>query len=199
MTDDLDARATTDFLHEAGHLKHTPRAGWQLAGLRPESVAEHSYRVAVIAYVIATMEGANADRAATLAAFHDLPEARTGDVPSVGRRYVQLVDARDVAADQTARLPEVIRDAVRAVIGEFESRATVEAQCAKDADRLESLLQAREYEGRGNPQARHWVDSMVRAMVTESGKRLAAAALEGSPDGWWREFVIRYGRPIESP
>lgn len=42
-------------LHEAGQLKRTPRAGWLLAGVpTPDSVAEHSYRVGIIAYVIAT-------------------------------------------------------------------------------------------------------------------------------------------------
>jgi transcriptional regulator with XRE-family HTH domain len=71
------------FLIEAGHLKRTPRAGWPIAGVRdPESVAEHSYRTAVIAYVLAVMEGANADRAAALAVFHDVPETRSTDIPS---------------------------------------------------------------------------------------------------------------------
>ena len=71
------------FAHEAGHLKHTPRTGWLLGGVRNgKSVAAHSYRVAVLAYVIAAREGANPERAATLGLFHDLPETRIGDVPT---------------------------------------------------------------------------------------------------------------------
>lgn len=57
--------AVIRFAYEAGHLKHLPRAGWQLAGVaQPESVAEHSFRVGILAYVIAALEGGNPDRAA---------------------------------------------------------------------------------------------------------------------------------------
>ena len=53
------------FAYETGQLKRLPRAGWLLAGVRdPESVAEHSFRVGVLAYIIAALEGADPDRAA---------------------------------------------------------------------------------------------------------------------------------------
>src|SRR5690349_8463829 len=103
MTDDEHVAA---FLIETGHLKRTPRAGWAIAGVRtPESVAEHSFRTAVIAYVLAVMEGANPDRAATLAVFHDVPETRTTDLHSVAKPHVRMAPAVDVAAVQTADLP----------------------------------------------------------------------------------------------
>jgi putative hydrolase of HD superfamily len=82
-----EQEAIIGFLFETGHLKRTPRSGWLMAGVpNAESVAEHSFRVGVIAYVIATLEGANADRAAALGLFHDVPESRTGDIPSVGKK-----------------------------------------------------------------------------------------------------------------
>jgi putative hydrolase of HD superfamily len=149
MTDE-DALNVAAFLIEAGHLKRTPRAGWPIAGVRdPESVAEHSYRTAIIAYVLATMEGANAERAATLAVFHDVPEARSGDIPSTGKRYLRMAPAVDIAAEQTANLPTSLAESVRRLIGEFEGKVTPEAVCAKDADKLECLLQAREYQAQG--------------------------------------------------
>jgi len=70
MTDD---EATTAFLIESGHLKRTKRTDWWIAGIRdPESVAEHSYRTGIVAYVLALMEGADANKAAALALFHGL-------------------------------------------------------------------------------------------------------------------------------
>lgn len=193
MTDD-DAQEVATFLIEAGHLKRTPRAGWAIAGVRtPESVAEHSYRTAVIAYVIAVMEGANPDRAAALAVFHDVPETRSGDIPSTGKRYLRMAPAVDIAADQTAALPTYVADSIRRVIGEFEGRVTHEALCARDADKIECLLQAREYQSQGYQLVQPWVDTMVAAVRTESGKRLAAAAVEVPVDAWWHDIVASYG------
>lgn len=182
------------FLVEAGHLKRTKRAGWWIAGIRdPESVAEHSYRVGVIAFVIATMEGCDAHRAATLALFHDVPEVRTGDVPSTGKPMMRMVPAVDVAAEQTRNLPPAIGVAVRGLIGEFEAKETPEALCAKDADKLECLLQAREYVDQGYRNAQPWADSMVRAVRTESGRQLAAAAMKSDLRQWWLAIVSSYG------
>lgn len=196
MTDDQppgDA-ATVAFLTETGHLKNLDRAGWRIAGIRnPESVAEHSYRVAIVAYVLAVMEGCNADRAATLAIFHDVPEVRIGDVPSVGKPFVRTAPAADVIAEQTAHVPADVAGSIRDVIAEFEAKESPEAVCAKDADKLECLLQAREYEAQGNPLVRPWIDSMAGAVRTESGRRLVAAALATSADAWWRDIVSSYG------
>jgi putative hydrolases of HD superfamily len=192
---DPDAGRLVDFLVEAGHLKMARRTGWWIAGVRdPESVAEHSFRAGVIAYVLAVMEGANPDRAATLALFHDLPETRISDIPSTGRPHVTTEAAAAVVKTQTADLPEAVADPVRQLIGEFEDRATPEAMCAKDADMLECLIQAREYQTRGYQLVQPWVDTMLAAVRTKSGRRLAQAAATGPVDAWWHDIVASYGR-----
>lgn len=192
MTDD-DA-AVAGFLYEAGHLKNTPRAGWLLPGVRsPESVAEHSYRVGVIAYVLAVMEGADPNRAAALGLFHDIGECRTGDVPSVGKRHVSVESPDRTIVTQTAGLPDGLASSIRSLIGEYEAKESAEARCAKDADKLECLLQAREYQAAGNTQVQPWVDTMLSAVKTESGKRLAEAAVKTSVDSWWHDIVASYG------
>ena len=194
----VDIRNVAKFAYEAGQLKRLPRAGWQLAGVgKPESVAEHSFRVGVLAYVIAVLEGADADRAAALGLFHDLPEARLGDVPSVGRPYVTTVAAHEVTADQVAGLPDLLARHIVALVDEHESAkapgATAESRCSRDADKLECLLQAREYAVAGNTQVQPWIDTMVAAIVTDTGEQLAAAALEVAPGTWWAEFAANYG------
>jgi len=190
-----NAAGVVAFLQEAGHLRHVPRTGWALGGVAdPESVAEHSYGTAVIAYVVALCEGANPERAAALAVFHDLPETRIGDVPSVGKPYVQTASAARVITDQTAGLPDDIATAIRRLVVEFEDRSTVEAQCAKDADRLDCLLRARVEQARGHQNLQPWVDTMVAGMQTPTGKRLASAAAEVPVNEWWRSFAESYGR-----
>ncbi|WP_394622320.1 HD family hydrolase (plasmid) [Lentzea sp. JNUCC 0626] len=191
--------AISVFGFEVGHLTRTPRSGWQLAGLeRPQSVAEHSFRVGILAYIIAVQEGCNPDRAATLGLFHDVPEVRTGDLNSVAKRYVTAVDPRQVVADQVAGLPSALAAHITNVIDEFESAknpdGTAEARCARDADKLECLLTAREYVGRGYP-VQPWIDTMVAAVQTQAGKQIAQDAQRISPGEWWYTTVSSYGLP----
>lgn len=195
MSDDQQDAATVAFLIEAGHLKRTPRSGWFIAGIKdPESVAEHSFRTAVIAYVLATMEGCDPERAAALALFHDLAEVRTGDVPSIGKPFVKVAPDVDVVATQTAGLPTTLAERIGSFVAAFADKTTPEARCAKDADKLEALLQAREYEAQGNRLVQPWVDTMLTAVQTDSGKRLAEAAVKAPVDDWWHDIVASYGR-----
>lgn len=186
MTPDQTA-ALIRLSHEAGHLKQTPRTGWLRAGVRmPESVAEHSWRVSVLAYFIAHAEGADAEHAAVLGMFHDLAEARTGDVDWVGRNYLDKATDAKVVRDQAAGLWPVHFEGVTEAVCEHAGGATAEAACARDADKLECLLQAREYEQQGYPLARGWVETMLAAVRTPTGKALAEAALAADPAEWWR-------------
>ncbi len=197
--DQQDA-AIIGFAYEAGYLKRTPRTGWQFAAVpNPESVAEHSFRVGVLAYVIAAQEGGNPDRAAALGLFHDLPETRIGDIPKVAKHYVKTPTPQQVVKDQVAELPDIVARHIAELIAEHEAaktpEATLEARCSRDADKLECLLQAREYEMAGNTELEPWITGMAAAVSTDTGKRLAAAALKLSPAIWWDHFDRSYDQP----
>lgn len=200
MTDRDEMRSVTAYIHEAGHLKRTKRAGWWIAGIKdPESVAEHSFRVGIIGYVLAVMEGADPERTATLCLFHDLIETRLGDVPSTGKPHVTTAGPEEVAKVQTERLPSQLSQPIREIVAEFEARETPESMCAKDADKLECLFQATEYVAQGNADAQPWIDTMVAAVRTESGRRLAEAARTAPPREWWYEIVASYGVTAAAP
>ena len=99
MTDPAGILGVVRFAYEAGQLKRSRRTGWWRAGIRdPESVAEHSWRTAVLAWVIAAAQGADPERAATIGVFHDLAEARTGDIEYVGHHYVTGASAGAASA-----------------------------------------------------------------------------------------------------
>ncbi|GAA0989540.1 HD domain-containing protein [Nocardiopsis tropica] len=180
--------STARFLHEAGTLKNQRRTGWWMAGVRdPESVAEHSWRTSLIASVLASMEGADPARAALIATWHDTGETRSGDVNHLGRKYVEgSADPREIAADQTEGLPAPLAEMVRGAVAEYEAQETAEAWCAKDADKLECLLQGLEYRAQGYSSAQRWIDNSRARIKTESGRALAEAALAGDPVDWLR-------------
>ena len=78
------------FLYETGQLKRVKRSGWWVAGVEnPETVAEHSFRTVVIAYVLAHLEGVDLEKVVTMALFHDMAEARTNDAHRIVRRYAK--------------------------------------------------------------------------------------------------------------
>jgi 5'-deoxynucleotidase YfbR-like HD superfamily hydrolase len=195
----MDMQSVVRFAYEAGQLKRLPRAGWLRAGVHdPESVADHSFRVAILAYVIAVFEGADPTHAAALGLFHDLPETRLGDVPHIGRPYTTTAAPELVVGDQVIGLPEQLARHIVALVAEHEGAktpaATLAARCSRDADKLDCLLQAREYQQAGNQLMQPWIDDMVVGVSTEIGKRLAAAAQEVSPAAWWADFAAGFGK-----
>lgn len=179
------------FLFEAGHLKNLPRAGWLLLGIpQPESVAEHSFRVGLVSFTLAVLEGAEPGRAAALALMHDVHETRISDVPSVGRAYVTTAVPEAVTAHQTAGMPEPLATAFQELTAEYEANETLEARVAHDADKIETLLQATEYHAQGFA-TEPWQDTSVQSLRTESGKQLAQAIRSGDPR-WWHSFAASY-------
>jgi putative hydrolase of HD superfamily len=175
------------FGYEVGQLKLVKRTGWWVAGIRdPESVAEHSYRTAVLAYVLATLEGADPARTVLAALFHDLPETRTTDLHRMAARYLgaPAKAAAEAAAltDILARLPPVTAAPVAAALA---ARDSPEYRCLKDADSLEMLFQALEYRAGGHSGVQDWIDGALAALQTPTARRIAAAALTMDPAAWF--------------
>lgn len=183
MSDEL--RDTTGFLYEIGLLKRYKRTGWSQVGVPlPESVADHSFRVSVIASVLAAMEGANSQRAAFLALWHDSQETRTTDLPHLTKNYVSTAANEQVTRDQVAPLPPSVAGMISTAVAEYEAAETQEARCARDADKLECLLQAREYQEQGHTNVQAWIDSSLAALTTASAKQLAHEAMAQNSLDW---------------
>ncbi|WP_329061083.1 HD domain-containing protein [Amycolatopsis sp. NBC_01480] len=177
--------ALAAFGFELGVLKRVRRTGWWQVGVRdPESVAEHTMRAAQLAALIAAEEGASPERAAFLALWHDTQETRTGDLPHTAAPYLAKPDPRAITEDQTAALPDAARAVVRDAVGEYEDRESPESRCAKDADKLEMLLQALEYRDLGASGVDEWLASAQKDLFTRTARDLAAAALDLTPLSW---------------
>jgi putative hydrolases of HD superfamily len=179
------------FLFEMGHLKRVPRSGWLLLGVpQPETIAEHSFRVGMVGMALAAIEGADVGRTAALCLLHDAHETRIGDVPSVGRAYVTTAAPEAVSRHQTAGMPDAAAKAFQELTAEFESGQTIEAQVARDADKLETLLQAVEYQAQGHDTGA-WQETSIAALRTDAAKQLAQAITATDPQ-WWSVFAASY-------
>jgi putative hydrolase of HD superfamily len=189
---DTDAAGAMSFIFEVGMLKRAKRTGWWIAGVEsPESIAEHSFRAAITGTVIAAMEGADPARVALMCLLHDTQETRIGDISRIGKRYVTATDNQSVTADQVAACPPAVAEAVASAVAEYEAAATPEAIVARDADKLECLVQAVEYRHQGVTTVQSWIDNCRAALKTASACRLADAALAGDPLAWLTTFRQR--------
>ena len=175
------------YLLEVGNLKRLKRTGWHFTGVgNPETIAEHSWRTAVVAMILAGLEGADPNRSAALAVLHDTSETRIGDIAHIGRRYLTAVPNEAIVADQVAEMPEAIAAILASAVAEFEENESPEARCAKDADKLECLIQAVEYQHAGSDLVGPWIESSLASLRTESARAIAEAVLKADPVAWQR-------------
>jgi len=139
---------------------------------------------------LAALEGADVGRTSALCLLHDAHETRIGDVPSVGRAYVTTAAPEAVSSHQTAGMPDAAAKAFQGLTLEFEAGQTLEAQVARDADKLETLLQAVEYQTQAHDTTA-WQESSIASLRTESAKQLAQAISATDPQ-WWSAFAASY-------
>lgn len=179
----MELTRIADFLFEVGMLKRTPRSGFQFLGTGNETVAEHSLRCAIIGFVLARMSSTlDTSRVVLMCLFHDLVEARTGDLNYVNKRYV-TADEDAAVRDMTQDL--LFGEEIRELTKEFNDRITPEALAAHDSDQLEMILQLKELGDLGNPYCHDWIASAIKRLQTEDGKRLARSILNTDFSAWW--------------
>jgi 5'-deoxynucleotidase YfbR-like HD superfamily hydrolase len=118
-------------------------------------------------------------------------EARRPDADAPAARNEQIT------SEQAAALPQPLAAALGRLVGEYEGRTSREAECARDADKLDMLLQALEYREAGWRNLDPFIQTAVTALRTPSGRRLGEAAMVVSPAAWWQGFAR--GVPKISP
>jgi len=151
-----DVRKLLEVVLECNQLKSIPRMGWAVRGVRNgESVAEHSYAVALLCMLLADRIGIAVDSGKVLriAILHDLPEYVTGDIHAPATKVLGE-DVKEAAEERVlerlfARI-EGGGDEYVALWREFVDRSSVEGRLVRAADKLEMFTQAYQYELEGN-------------------------------------------------
>lgn len=133
-----------------GKLKHLKRAGWVKNNIPdPESVAEHSFMVAVMALVLAEEIGVNQARAVKMALIHDIGEAEIGDIITAHGEKI-LIDRKIKVTPERKAFEKIFNltdsDEYLQIFDEFEANQTAEARFVRQLDKLEMAIQAFEYE-----------------------------------------------------
>ena len=140
----MDVRHLLNALHVAERLKDTTR-DCDTSGGRRESVAEHSWRLALMAYLMRDeFPEADMDKVVQMCLIHDLGEAFTGDIPSFEKTRADEEKEDALLRAWVTSLPEPHRTGLSALYAEMEARQTLEARIYKALDGLEAIIQHNE-------------------------------------------------------
>lgn len=181
-----------DFLFEVGTMRRIQRMHRQTLLIEDSSdtIASHSYRVALIGWHLAKLSGSDPYKTVMMCLIHDLSEIRSNDHNWVHKRYVKIYE-EEIAKDQLGTLPF---DDLFSIAGEYEERLSQESLLAKDADIIDQILLLREYEWQGSKEAEIWLDGKrdgskpLDRLKTEVAKGLGASIYERSPSEWWKDL-----------
>lgn len=136
----MDARTLIDTLVVAGRLKDTTRHCYTPGG-RHESVAEHSWRITLMAYWVSDeFPEANLEKLLKMCLIHDLGEAFTGDIPSFEKTEVNEEREAELLFKWMKSLPEPFATEMMELYREMEERKTLEARIYKALDNMEALI-----------------------------------------------------------
>ena len=154
---------------EVNHLKQIYRQGWLRRGIaaeRCESVAEHSFAVALLSLLIvdAHLPALDRDKIVRMALVHDLGEVYAGDLtPHDG---VSVEDKHQREAQSICQISDKLPHGADYVTlwREYEEQVTREARLVRQVDRLEMGLQALVYERQGLADLHEFFDTVDRAL-----------------------------------
>lgn len=178
-----------DFFYQAGKLKRMERRGWVIRGIKnPETIAEHTFRVALMAWILGEKHRLNIEKIIKMALIHDLCEVYAGDttpydsiLPKDKKKALELTKTWPRFSEKerqrlnnekhkkekkalekiTEKLQPKIKSEIMSLLLEYEKGVSHEGRFFRQTDRVENFMQAMEYwkKYRKPPQGAWWMQA----------------------------------------
>ncbi len=142
-----------ELFQQSMKLKCLKRTGWVEKNiLNCETVAEHSYGVALLASFVKIPKNINREKLIKMGLLHDLGETIIGDIISEIGTYIDLEKQKDKKIKERDALNHILskNDELREIAIEYLECKTPTAKFSKELDKLEMIFQALEYETKNN-------------------------------------------------
>ena len=140
----MDPKEFLDILHVAERLKDTPRH-CTTSRRRTESVAEHSWRVSLMAFLLRDeFPELDMDKVVRMCLIHDLGECFTGDIPTFLKTDKDRETEDSLLGRWVRSLPDGVSGQMSALFEEMDAQQTPESKLYKALDKLEALIQHNE-------------------------------------------------------
>ena len=137
----MDAKKLMSAMHVAEKLKDTTRHCYTSGG-RHESVAEHSWRISLMAYWIADeFPEADMNKLIKMCIIHDLGECFTGDIPTFMKTKEHEHTEENLLNEWVESLPKATQVEMKTLFKKMEERKSIESKIYKAIDSLEALIQ----------------------------------------------------------
>jgi len=169
------------FLEITGILKRTQRTGWVDVGVyQPESVADHTFRTALLCMLYADMEVLDPLKLLRMALIHDLPEALIGDLMPLQKNSETKENEENAIHQILSLLPKMQGENYLAVWNEYQAGKTIEAKAVRQLEKIEMAIQAKEYEklGSANKSLERFIKSAEETTAWPELRRLLSCVLE---------------------
>jgi putative hydrolase of HD superfamily len=143
-----------DFFKTAVNLKNIARQGWidKLSIENPESVADHSYSMAIMGMVISDLENYDSEKILKMILLHDLAESKIGDYTPNQISKENKTKIENNAYDEIINmLPDTIKLQYGEIWEEYQKQESPESKIVYQIDKLEMVLQAKMYQKKGAP------------------------------------------------
>jgi len=144
-----------DFFKTAANLKKISRQGWidKLSLDNPESVADHSYSMAVISMVISDLGNYNSEKIIKMVLLHDIAESKIGDYTPEQLSNEKKTELENNAFNEIIKnLPDLIKSQYLQIWQEYQENTSLESKLVHQIDKLEMVLQANIYKKDGHSQ-----------------------------------------------
>ncbi len=162
----MKAEKLLEIIHTTEKLKDTMRHCYTSQGRR-ESVAEHSWRIALMTYFVRDeFPEADMDKVIRMCLIHDLGEIFTGDIPTFLKTDADEQKEEALLTEWVRSLPEPYAEEMEALYREMEEQQTVEARVYKAMDSLEAVIQHNESD------ISTWVDNEYELQMTYGNNRV---------------------------
>ena len=136
----MQSRKLIEFMGIIDKMKINTRHVWAVNG-RQESVAEHSWRLAVMALLVADeFPEVDTQKVVQMCLIHDFGEALTGDIPSFLKTKQDEDEEDSAVVELLKKLPEGIACEFSDLFKEMAELCTNEAKLFKALDKLEALI-----------------------------------------------------------
>lgn len=144
-----------DFFKIAANLKNIPRQGWidKLSINNPESVADHTFSMAMIGMIISDLENMNSEKILKMILIHDLAESEVGDIVPEKMSIKEKQRLENIAFEKIIKnLPDQLITKYDKMWKEYQENNSPESQMVHQIDKLEMALQAKVYQKQGHSQ-----------------------------------------------
>ena len=152
-----DLKSSFDFYSLIRTLKKSGRQGWAGRGLKSDTMASHIFGAISLGLILAKGTRANENKVTKMLLVQDLVMARMKDIsPTVGKfanpkTYQIKGNFEEIAKRKVYdELPETIKNDYLSLFNEYQQQKSIEAKIAREADKLETLLQGDAYEKETN-------------------------------------------------